>query len=290
MKKIKSYLHDFLLSPVQGLRNIYWKTAGYLHCLAFKKAFDQQYDKIHEDLMEDDKWMLIVLDAARYDYFLSEAKIFFEDSDIVESVYSSGRDTAEYSMNTWDGYHQDVKYVSGAVPVSSKLSEEGADNEFHQGYVADQHLDIFDAWEVAWDDDLGAVLPEDVRKCAENRLGSYDQMVVHFFQPHGPYIGEKSYLGYTGDDTGPGSGNPSDEYVWHKIENGEITDRELKEMYRSNLKRVLGEVVELLEQVDDDRRVVITGDHGEMLGESGLYAHDRINHPLLRKVPWLEVQ
>jgi len=33
----------------------------------------------------------------------------------------------------------------------------------------------------------------------------------------------------------------------------------------------------------------VTSDHGELLGEDGLYAHSRINHPELREVPWLVV-
>lgn len=290
--KIKSTVADTLEHPKYGLSKIYWKTVGVAHCLPFKYSLGTQYDKIHDDLMQEDKFLLIVLDACRYDYFLEEAKLFFEDHSDIEAVYSSGRNTFEYSRNTWNGDFNDVKYVSGATPVNSKISKEKAEKSpLFQSFVPGNHLDIEDVWLSGWNDDLGTVPSNKVKKETINQIRNSEKKVVsHFFQPHAPYIGVDSLIGYKGEKFGKNRGNAPDEYLWKRFFHGEISDIELRKAYRSNLKYVLEDVVELIDSVDDDRRIVITGDHGELLGESGLQEHKLTNHPLLRKVPWMEVE
>jgi len=53
------------------------------------------------------------------------------------------------------------------------------------------------------------------------------------------------------------------------------------------LQRVLIAVQNLVSQLS--RPVVITADHGEMLGEDGRYIHGGLPHPLLCEVPWFTV-
>lgn len=287
---IKSFVKDLLEAPKYGLAKLYWKTIGYLHCLPFRFYFEAQYDKIHDDLMKEEEFLLIVLDACRSDYFIEEAEFFFDEYD-VENVYSSGRNTFEYSRNTWNGDYKDIDYVSGATPVNSRLSREKAEeSEWFKGFVPGDHLNIEDVWLTGWDDELGAVPPKEVRKETEETLKNGKKKVVsHFFQPHTPYIGEKRVLGYTGDRVGKMRGKPPDSYIWNRFKKKEITEKELREAYRSNLRCVLEQVNKLIDNLDDDRRVVITADHGELLGESArLHAHPTLNHPLLRKVPWME--
>lgn len=63
----------------------------------------------------------------------------------------------------------------------------------------------------------------------------------------------------------------------------------LKRAYQNNLKKVLVEVQTLVDRLPD--KVVITSDHGELLGEEEIYGHPkRANHFALREVPWLEVE
>lgn len=83
----------------------------------------------------------------------------------------------------------------------------------------------------------------------------------------------------------------------------------LKKEYRKNLRLALREVRSLLDRMNlKGKKVVITGDHGELLGESYEYGHcssqsgkdfgpirlfdpsQSINHPTLHKVPWLEIK
>jgi glucan phosphoethanolaminetransferase (alkaline phosphatase superfamily) len=74
--------------------------------------------------------------------------------------------------------------------------------------------------------------------------------------------------------------------IYHRIRDGEISDRELYRAYVHNLEYVLGEVVRLVRRLDCP--VVITGDHGEHLGENGKYLHEA-DSTLIRQVPWFVV-
>ena len=63
----------------------------------------------------------------------------------------------------------------------------------------------------------------------------------------------------------------------------------LLEAYRDNLRVALGEVAKLTERLPG--KMVVTSDHGELLGEGGKYEHASLsNDPILLEVPWLEVE
>ncbi len=66
-------------------------------------------------------------------------------------------------------------------------------------------------------------------------------------------------------------------------------EKELKRAYKNNLEAVLSEVEKIVERFPQENRIVITADHGELLGEDGLYGHG-YPHPLLRNVPWFEIE
>ena len=62
----------------------------------------------------------------------------------------------------------------------------------------------------------------------------------------------------------------------------------LRKAYEANLLRVLEQVAVLLKQISG--RIVITSDHGELLGENKLYSHPSDSlHPILLEVPWLVI-
>ena len=59
--------------------------------------------------------------------------------------------------------------------------------------------------------------------------------------------------------------------------------------YQENLQEVLKEVAVLLACLSGT--IVVTSDHGECLGEQQLYSHDlNSQHPLLRNIPWYQIQ
>lgn len=62
----------------------------------------------------------------------------------------------------------------------------------------------------------------------------------------------------------------------------------LRKAYKQNLEMVLKHVAELVSHLSG--KVVITADHGEMLGENGCYGHwNRCSKRLLLEVPWLVI-
>ena len=64
----------------------------------------------------------------------------------------------------------------------------------------------------------------------------------------------------------------------------------LRRAYEENLKLVLSYVNELVSYLRREGLVVITADHGELLGERGLFGHpERVRVPELVEVPWLEI-
>lgn len=242
-----------------------------------------------EDLRDDSDWLLIILDACRYDY-LAEAFDRYFIGDVFE-VKSVAHDTFEYIRLCWPDYYEDVTYVSGTPAINSSDAKFENDRleSLYDGFVPSDHLpNIVDAWESGWDTSLGVCPPEPVTDAALETEST--QTVVHYSQPHTPYIGAKEELGYTEGDSGrPMEGRPSDELIWDRVRSGEISDDELHELYISNLERVLPEVCQIIEHSDADR-TIITSDHGEALGEYGTYAHPRKEHPHLRVVPWAEIR
>jgi hypothetical protein len=117
------------------------------------------------------------------------------------------------------------------------------------------------------------------RGIAVSRERDFDRMILHYLQPHPPYVANAidedrelkqherdwwSYLGETGDY----------ETIW--------------ETYLDELRYVLDDVALLLENVDAET-VAISADHGEAFGEYWEYGHHTGSvNPYVRKVPWVE--
>jgi hypothetical protein len=226
------------------------------------------------------------LDACRYDYLKEFATLF--DGRLI-AAKSAGHDTFEYVRLCWPDQY-DYPYVSGATPING--IQRDYDNEhFRQlygGYVPMDHLNIVDVWDFGWDASLGTCPPWEVTDAALDHSDS-ERLVAHYFQPHAPYIGDTRLLGHHDNENAhPHQGTPIDEPIWDAVKYGEISNQELREAYRSNLKVAVKEVCRLIRDTDFDRYVII-GDHGEALGEWGRYSHPRVDHPYIRTVPWFEV-
>jgi len=238
-----------------------------------------------KDLIHETDWdLLIILDASRFDYFKENYKDYINGK--LYKVRSEGIDTFEFLRECFPDYY-DLTYVSGATPVNSvvKLNPHGM-GHLYRGYVPRDHFkEIIDVWNFGWSDGLGTVPPHRVTTAAVNNISS--KMIVHYFQPHMPAIGEPKFLGLTGNKVGKMRGNPPDSPIWENVkENVEL----LRKAYEGNLRLVLLETRRLLEVVGDSfASIIVTSDHGEGLGEDGVFAHNK-DHPVLREIPWLEVK
>ncbi|EMA41859.1 hypothetical protein C446_06070 [Halobiforma nitratireducens JCM 10879] len=156
-------------------------------------------------------------------------------------------------------------------------------------------------------------MPDHIREMAIDAHEEYPdkRLVIHFMQPHTPYIGPKAdeVRGRLQDEHGMQfkkmniiHGEESSEeselnfsQLRNAAEKGYIANDTLHELYRENLEIVLDEVKHLLEEING--KSVISSDHGELLGDGDgwfmpkAYGHPgNVYSPELRFVPWLEVE
>lgn len=267
-----------------------------IHSVYRSSRLPNQSDRL-DSLRSRNKWCLIVLDACRFDFLADLFDSYFQGR--IEPVWSPASDTFEYQRKNW-GKEYEYPYVTGAAPITPKrinFNEPerhgdglGFDNDTlrkkYKGYQPSEHLSNIDAvWQDSWDPELGVCPPEPVTERAKTKTS--DRLVVHYFQPHAPYIGEVTALGNKKNFEEQRGGAVSGD-IWRRVREGEITDQDLRQLYQSNLERVLFAVAELIRFTASDK-YIITGDHGEALGEYGRYAHSLDWHPYVRTVPWAEV-
>lgn len=281
-EKIPSYLGGKFRSVAQTAQ---------LEAYRRRHSIARQKPLIHE-LVDTDEFVLVMLDACRHDFF-SEAYQDYLSGELTE-VWASGRWTAQYCSRTWTEEY-DLVYVN-SMPVFSDFYFELRDMDFRPS----EHIkDLTHIWESEWDASLGTTPAKEITNEALRRANADGptRIVAHYAQPHVPYVGEKTIGSWSTDEAALGEDAELREVlaqdrkrptqvVLDKIYNGEVSDSELKEAYRSNLEYVLAEVERLVHRVDCP--VVITGDHGEHLGEGGRYLHEE-DSTVVRRVPWFVV-
>ena len=144
-----------------------------------------------------------------------------------------------------------------------------------------------EVYNYAWDNDAGTVRPRPVtdRAIHHGRTADFDRMIVHYLQPHVPFlVGDSVPLRLEGFALGT-RGHDDD---WDLVSKSELDRDTAIGWYRETLSKVLDDVGLLLSNIDADD-VVITADHGEAFGEWGLYGHPAgVALPCLTDVPWVE--
>lgn len=221
----------------------------------------------------DLEWdVLVVLDACRADLMQEVAGEydFLSAGGTIRSVASVTR--RWMLLNFVDEYADEMRrttYVCGN-PYSDSILDPSSFAELRE------------VWRDVWVEP-GTVPPEAMTNEAI-KLGrsGFDRMIVHYMQPHCPFISapdlsegkQRAEFGHQSDD------------VWTRLEKGHLDRETVWNSYRENLRIGLEEVGVLLENIDAEN-VVITSDHGNALGEWGLYGHpERMPFEPLRKVPY----
>ncbi|MFC7008542.1 hypothetical protein [Halalkalicoccus salilacus] len=303
MDKHTSKIKEAVKDPNKALTylkgSILGSTLGYPLTKYRIHGLPKQTDYIRK-LEKNDEWLLIILDACRYDRFANVFDEYFTGS--LEPISSAGYTTFEYVRENWPNYHE-ITYVTGAAPITadefdfnSELQLQGISatgeqlKQRYDGYRPVDHIEeIIEVWRTDWNEDLGVCPPEPVTTKALDHADTTSKMVVHYFQPHAPFIGEKKALtDQENIDQRLHGGAIGGGEVWSQVRKGNISHKELVEMYDSNLERALDSVCYLLQETDFEN-VVIMGDHGEALGELGIFGHGHPPHPSIRIVPWAEI-
>lgn len=251
---------------------------------------------------------LIVLDACRYDYFTDVVKEYLEGESL--QLMSSGSMTTEWLNKTWTKEH-DLTYISGN-PYINSLGKE------MDGFRATDHFsNIVDVWLERWSDRHHTVTPHSINLSTLEKMD--DKMVIHYVQPHLPYVPNKSGSSFTWDNRENvskesigdkrfrnlrdrlGGLYDTHKFFWilrNQLNLGpkaayeklwrDLGPEKLRELYLRNLRVVLNDVSHLVNELDGE--IVITADHGESLGDLGIWGHPKgIHTTALTRVPWFRV-
>jgi hypothetical protein len=235
------------------------------------------------ELLRETDWdVLVVLDALRWD-------IWDEMVGDGEPVWSPGNCTPEWIRAVQRELDFSDVHCVAANPEVTRNTHESL------------YYDRDDIWRTEWEEvnGIGTVRPSKVTSftSAALTIGPEKPVYAHYAQPHGPYpdhdppvpvMRNNPHASEVNTDIG---GHPdqiimdptsllNDPDSWLDVET-------LRSAYRSNLQFALDSVQTLL---DGPETVVITADHGEILGEQ--VGDIRYGHPpgdpigILRKVPF----
>jgi hypothetical protein len=243
-------------------------------------------------VMDEDWDTLVVLDACRADLFAERAPLTSYDD--YRTVTSRGSTTREWvRQNFAGGDFGDTVYVTSNPYVSRE-----AGDAFHE---------LVECWLDDFDHERKTVPPDAVVEAAKRAHEEYPdkRVVVHFMQPHHPFIGdhELSFAGWQIEgETHAGDGNAGIEHdhtsdrqrpytPWDALWMGRVSRDDLWRAYGDNLTLALDAVDDLLDDIEG--RVAITSDHGNMMGERTfplplrVYGHPKgIRNRELVEVPW----
>jgi len=242
------------------------------------------------ELIHRRKWdHLVILDSARYDHFEQEVWRYLDGH--LEEAHSPFGGTLGWLKGTWRGSYN-LCYYSTIPLVNSRVPLYGFDARVH-------FREIVDLWDSAWDEELSTVPPWNVNRAVLSHRRP--RSVVHYAQPHGPWIGETK-LTVRGVKHRIVSSRPffvlrpegapyhaDGMVIRYMVRQGKVDVETLRRAYRDNLRLVLEHARELVDGLEG--KIVLSSDHGEFLGEHGLFGHGEHlpKLPELTRVPWFEV-
>lgn len=123
------------------------------------------------------------------------------------------------------------------------------------------------------------VLTDRLVEFYRERGTEFDRVVAHYEQPHRPYY-----------HAAKRADRPLRDYEkepWEYLRNGG-DERKVWESYLEEARAALDSIELLLENLDAET-VAISADHGEAMGEWGVYEHPPASlHPHVKRVPWVE--
>jgi len=270
-------------------------------------------------VFERDWDLLVILDTCRVDALTAVADEY-DFVETVDSVWSVGSRSDEWLSQTFDRAYGDTiaetAYVTANPYTHAVFHEEDYAPSGTQPPVSWPDWDVVDVddfalldevWRDGTDEELGVCTPETMtdRAIRTGREQDPDRLVVHYMQPHRPYIADNVGGGGHGERTDERGGSDErtngrggsdsdgdapdpDVNPFAALKAGTADREDIWERYLDNLRLALDSVERLLENVDADN-VVITADHGEAFGKYGLYEHPPgCPAPWVRRVPWVE--
>jgi len=241
-----------------------------------------QGELLYNALSKNKIIMIVILDACRFDFFE-------EVNDIkgnLRCVQSRGSSTPEWLKNTWIDFYDKVAYVTANPYVNDKPNDRGWNGAEHFPHIEK-------VWDWGWTEVKGVptVPAENVNKGVKKVVEmGYKKIIAHYMQPHPPYIGKitlpiETFVHARFKAKGVKNAPVDKLRYWN------VDIETLRLAYKYNLEYVLEKGVKPLLSEFSDFKIIVTADHGELLGEYSNFGHpDGVIVPELRHVPFLEVE
>ena len=183
-------------------------------------------------------------------------------------------------------FYKDIIYISANPYIS---------NVKYRGFHGSKHFyRVEPVWDYGWDSNIGTVHPKTVVWSTIRLVKKYPyyRFIIHFAQPHAPYIGYKGLILKEYIRKRIGNVTYKEQYIHKMIDyvwKGEIYVYDVIEAYLENLSIVIEYVYKLVEHLDG--KVVLTADHGEAFGEKGVFFHPcGVYIKELVLVPWIVIK
>lgn len=205
-------------------------------------------------VMKEDWDNLIILDACSYEVF---AEINWLKGKLEKKI-SRGSHTWMFLEENFRDFYPDTVYIS-----ANPFIWEFRDSFYQTIYVDTISPEIFLEYALK----TNALYPD-------------KRLIVHFLQPHHPFIG-KTKIEKVRDNKNP----------YYLFAKGEIKESTIRQAYKDNLRAVLPSVERLVSKLVG--KTVITADHGEAFGAKipfwpiRIYGHSGPRIKELIEVPWL---
>lgn len=261
------------------------------------RRIDQQFGTT---VWERGDWdVLIILDACRADLWADVAHEYdLPEGDVIRSNAACSIDWINYNFNNYSGLIENAGYVT-ANPFSDHDAEHARSADLRDSDLGHFRPLYETEWEqIDTEPPIETVPPERVTDHAieawRNRdVYGIDQLVVHYMQPHEPFIARPEWSYETPQDNAVLKNLVTEDYQagtspWRRmIDCGEVSPEEFWPIYQDNLRWALDDVAErLLPNLDG--QAVISADHGNGLGEWGEWHHPPgAIGPAVRNVPWV---
>ena len=280
---------------------------------------------MHKVKVIDEQWdYLIILDACRYDYFEQVWRDYLQGS--LEKRISIGSSTPEWRSKSFTGYYGDVIYISSNPYINSLLPVKGFSAKDHFCRIYDVWHDGWDKEKQTVLPETVTYRAIDIIKNQPDKRAVIHYMQPH--EPylgeavkdlswHNPEPLAKRILSKM-DERQPRAsftdkimrmladifykmGLRGHLSLWRvrkflkmpPMSHMDAVRRKygkegLRRAYKENLEIALKHVAKLVEALSG--RIVVTADHGEVLGEGGCYCHwDGSSDKFLLEVPWLVI-
>lgn len=257
--------------------NLFMRHANRIY---YSRRYGMEFNRDGVDVMAEDWDTLVILDACRFDLFEQAHRL----DGHLERRTSRGSHTIQFLKGNFDGRSfPDTVYTTSTPQLERRRDD--IDVAFH---------DVTNVWNTdRWDDEEGTVRPADMTDAAieSHRDAPRKRHIVHYMQPHYPFIGSRLTEGLRGLTEDEGFD------VWEARMRGDIdvSAADIWTAYRANFEAVIESVERLLDHVDG--RVVVSSDHGNMIGDRSFPIPNREwGHPTglytdeLVTVPWFVVE